>query len=103
MKCKARGKGICGSVFATESGRLEGELGEQMSSGRALRGEMASGVSERERRREGGWGGAMGGGAERAGESPDEGVEMMGWQFPTTRLFFRAVKHIVRHCLKCPG
>lgn len=36
-------------------------------------------------------------------ESPDEGVEMMGWQFPSTRLFFRAVKHIVRHCLKCPG
>lgn len=39
----------------------------------------------------------------KAGESPDEGVEMMGWQFPSTRLFFRAVKHIVRHCLKCPG
>lgn len=85
-------------MFATESGSLEGELGEQMSSGRALRGEVASGVSERERGREG-----RGGRAERAGESPDEGVEMMGWQFPTTRLFFRAVKHIVRHCLKCPG
>lgn len=39
----------------------------------------------------------------KARESPDEGVEMMGWQFPSTRLFFRAVKHIVRHCLKCPG
>lgn len=39
----------------------------------------------------------------KAGESPDEGVEMMGWQFPSTRLFFRAVKHIVRHCLKCPA
>ncbi|CAB1428862.1 unnamed protein product [Pleuronectes platessa] len=32
----------------------------------------------------------------RARESPDEGVEMMGWQFPSTRLFFRAVKHIRR-------
>ena len=39
----------------------------------------------------------------RARESLDEGVEMMGWQFPSTRLFFRAVKHIVRHCLKCPS
>lgn len=61
---------------------------------------MGSGVSERERLREGGRGGAGGAGG---AESPDEGVEMMGWQFPTTRLFFRAVKHIVRHCLKCPG
>lgn len=43
------------------------------------------------------------GDVERARESPDEGVEMMGWQFPSTRLFFRAVKHIVRHCLKCPS
>lgn len=91
---------ISGNVFATESESSEGELGAKMSSGTVWRGEMVSRVSERERRRRRR---LERGGAERVGESPDEGVEMMGWQFPTTRLFFRAVKHIVRHCLKCPG
>lgn len=73
-------------MFVTENECLEGELGEKM---RYI--ERDAEQSERETGR---W---------RARQSPDEGVEMMGWQFPSTRLFFRAVKHIVRHCLKCPG
>lgn len=86
-------------MFVTENESWEGELGEKMSCGERERegeGEMPS--DEPANRVRGGDGGRW-----RAGESPDEGVEMMGWQFPTTRLFFRAVKHIVRHCLKCPG
>lgn len=52
---KMKGERICGSVFATENESSEGELGEKMSSGRALRG-----VRERESGGVGGVGGRRG-------------------------------------------
>lgn len=55
-----------GECVCHKNESLEGELGEKMSSGRALSGEMASGVSE----------------SERGGDGVGEGRGGEGWREP---------------------